>query len=187
MRESNGKRAGTHLQQWVDALCGRVYQQSRTTRVSDARPGPRSGHGRTLCGGDVQRFGGRLRNRCSHCDTERGGGDQPTIGVAWRCVTPGPGSRNSARFCTDGVLRDAGKASAVKANSKTDHTRSQDAQVARESRFVHAITPQGTRAHESGAMATFDSHRVSPLPGWRTRWQPRRKMPREGIALSARD
>jgi hypothetical protein len=32
-------------------------------------------HGRTLCGGDVQRFGERLRNRCSHCDTERGGGD----------------------------------------------------------------------------------------------------------------
>ena len=32
-----------------------------------------------------------------------------------------------------------------------------------------AITPWGTLMHESGAAATFDSHRVSPLPGWCTR------------------
>ena len=40
-------------------------------------------------------------------------------------------------------------------------------------------------AHEPGAAATFDSHRVSPLPGWCTRWQPRRKMERKRIARSA--
>ena len=55
-------------------------------------------------------------------------------------------------------------------------------------RSVLATTPQwGTRMDESGATATVDSHRVSPLPGWRTRWQPRRKMPRERIAVSVRD
>jgi hypothetical protein len=44
------------------------------------------------------------------------------------------------------------------------------------------MTPWGTRAHESGATATFDSHRVTPLPGcaragsrgakWRERGSP---------------